>query len=504
MADMDGWNVCRTSVLTTGDIPWWDASVPGGGPLPEKAIAVNPGDVRLSGARLPKGFVTYPLLDKDFSDDEQVVEFVSEYGLVCCPYGQAMSRTKMEMEGAGVTARLLGRVRDEEEGAPGGLGLLRRGLVAVSRLVKGRNPESSFKGFEDQAQAYWQPMRIYYDGMNACDISSWAIEERRGFARCYDGDDMLPGTERLRALSCWAAQSGMGNYPICLVSFEEVRMTLYLLQLAAAVLQGCAAIEGTKSYRTRIGSLERSERSWLKSAPGYASPSEAECRRSNFEGYEKEALDALAREDRAKLAFDMFLRGRVNLLKALRAVGGSDYLDDGYRGLRPHEVLTCEEKRIVASAEARSRRLYADDSEALALLDMTPNYQGWEHLEEDLTLFAKACVSCGWEMGLGDGGAEFYSELCRDPSAVDIAVCLDASKGHMSLQRAIAIQLFEYVGEAGEDWKTCDWCGEPFYMVNRSSRLLDGNKSRKSARARVPESPVCSGAHRKRLEREGD
>ena len=104
------WEIYDCDLVDVGELyPCPDSSA-----LP-KALAIHFERPPREAEGLPKGFSTKVLLDYDFSDDEQVLEFTRQYGLVTCPYAGAIDRTSMAIEEPFGYRRLLNSVVRERE-----------------------------------------------------------------------------------------------------------------------------------------------------------------------------------------------------------------------------------------------------------------------------------------------------------------------------------------------------------------------------------------------------
>ena len=85
------WVVYGCSIVDLGE---------GGARYPKlpRAIRIDRDKELKKAVALPRGFVTKVLLDYDFSNDEQVLSFLREYGPVMCPYAGAIDRTFAAIE----------------------------------------------------------------------------------------------------------------------------------------------------------------------------------------------------------------------------------------------------------------------------------------------------------------------------------------------------------------------------------------------------------------------
>ena len=116
---------------------------------------------------LPRGFVTKVLLDYDFSDDEQVLSFLREYGPVMCPYAGAIDRTFAAIEDPLSYRRLLHSVVSERQAEDE-----RRDGGAFARLfddqVHGvggiRTPDRGFHPYNGLANRRLQPLGHHSPG----------------------------------------------------------------------------------------------------------------------------------------------------------------------------------------------------------------------------------------------------------------------------------------------------------------------------------------------------
>lgn len=254
------WVVYDCSIVDLGE---------GGAGYPKlpRAIRIDRDKELKKAVALPRGFVTKVLLDYDFSDDEQVLSFLREYGPVMCPYAGAIDRTFAAIEDPLSYRRLLHSVvserQAEDERRDGGAFARLFSIVRDMRDRMGSrdrwplDPSENFSGC-DYA---WDAKRLFYSGMTASAESDYLRAGCRGFVRYLEDDDKLVGTERLRALAWNEAagrhhDAGFWEAPPCLISLEETRAVLYLLQMASVVLQGFSYIDDTASER-HITGLQR-------------------------------------------------------------------------------------------------------------------------------------------------------------------------------------------------------------------------------------------------------
>ena len=454
---------------------------------------------------LPEGFVTYPLLDCDFSDDETVLRFVNDYGIVMCPYGGAIERTFAAIEDPTFYRRLLyglSRRRTEEVEEGGGLGSWLRRLFVPGRFDgDDRYPDPSvrFTGCDAEMDV----KDVLYEGMSASNVSEYlrTASPSPGFIHHFEDDRRLVSTERMRALAMndaarEHANTGQWHLPDCLVSLEEVRETLYLLQLSAAVLQGYAYMDGVELERKLTGPYGRGLRE--RYAPDATSSEEDRERGRHL------ANHAVRFESNIRLSerlFSLFFEGRPNLLKALYSV--CPHTDASARQPHaPESLLSDEERSFVEGIVHRAEASCQGDEEALALLSARPlwDVQGnfGDGLRDSLAVFVEACLTNCW----GTFAYELIStEPLRGGRYEDGGPRFRIGTNRMTLQRAIAGQLVSYLRDAKANWKRCEVCGEPFYLRNKSKKPVAPGKERVRRRNRLPTDPTCSEAHRMRAVR---
>lgn len=476
--------------------------------VPKAIRVLRNGRIR-EAAELPRGFVTYPLLDYDFSSDEEVLKFVNEYGIVMCPYAGAVDRTFAAIEEPVIYRRMLHRIaaetkRDEPErtGFFGGF-LLRLFRPAVSERPRLIDPSEAFGGCD----AEWDSKELFYRGLRASTESDYIRANRMGFMGYFDEDGRLVGTERIRALAMNEAASehaktGEWKYPDCLISLEEVRGTLYLLQVAAVVLQGFSYLDGSTDEKRNAG-IQRN-RYAKKFIPKGPQDEETRRRAIDFADSTAKALVATRRTERM---FAIFFAGRPNLLKALYsacnwAICSWDYPDS--RPGVPDGILSESERQVVVERLAAAKVKYEDDPKTLELLDKRPMQAGWGHLEENLGIFMQACLNNGW----GTEGHKLVSEESfKFGEFKDGGPTFAPGDNRMTLQRAIAEQLASYLEEEASSWQICEECGEPYIYHNTSPKLVTPDEVRKreaegrKTRKRLPSTTTCSDTHRMRLSR---
>ncbi len=450
---------------------------------------------------LPRGFATYPLLDYDFSDDAQVLKFVNAYGLVMCPYGGAIDRTFAAIEDPDAYRRLLFACVREREG-----GELRGGAIIgrlASALGLGRprggdlslDPSADFRGCDVEADA----RGVLHDGVNATPETLYVVERKLGFFGALEGS--LLDTERLRAEATNEVareRSGRGEWgrPDCLVSLEEVRRVLYLLQLASVVLRGYAYIDGSHDERRSTGQSTRRYRDEL--VPGGL---DSEEERSLVTRAAVRAAGIEAGERRVERLFMLFIAGRPNLLRALECVcPQAIYERDSpeRRSRLPKYVLGADESAEVEARLAEAREASSDDPETLALLDRRPLWQAWEYIERDLAVFLQACLTNCWGT---EGHPLVSTEELMAPGIEDGGKVFRQGTTRMTLQRAIAGQIVSDLKEPGNSWQRCEACGEPYVFRCTSTKPVKAGAERKDARRRLPSATTCSDAHRMRVAR---
>lgn len=477
-----------------------------------KAICFDGGKQLKKAVALPRGFTTKVLLDYDFSDDGQVLSFVKEYGPVMCPYAGAIDRTFAAIEEPTAYRRLLYSVvceRVKEDGRDEGTF-----SRLFSLLEDFRNPcdlcdpSERFEGCDYM----WDAKRLFYSGVTASAESDYLRTENRGFMRYLESDDKLVGTERLRAFAWNAAaekrrDSGIWEAPQCLVSLEETRAVLYLLQMAAVVLQGFSYIDVTLDERRNAGIRRRGYVNALEPV-SYGEASEDEIKRTkwaaNYVGGMQQDIRRIER------LFDLFIMGRPNLIKAFCSAGSSCItkfvFGPGATPALPDGILNAEEKQRVDRIVNKTRKRYEDDPETLALLDKRPLWQKWDGLQGDLAIFLEACLTNCWSP---DGHHLVEEDSLRVGGFEDGGVVFGGKGDRMTLQKAIAGQivenlelaskrLHESTQDGGEDeptWRVCSECGNLYMTRNRSRGLvLLGEKEPK--RVRLPTTPTCSEACR--------
>ena len=511
MENASMWDIYRCEIVDL------DTGFPQSQDVP-KAVRVLRGEPTKEAAELPQGFVTYPLLDYDFSADDEVLRFINEYGIVMCPYAGAIERTFAAIEEPVIYRRLLHRVvegRRREEPEDGGIFTwLQNHLNRPAAREELRLLDSSedFRGCDAQ----WDSKRLFYEGVNSSAECEYARANGIGFIEYLEDDSRLVGTERIRALAMNEAASsrqetGVWGYPDCLISLEEVRGTLYLLQVASVVLQGFAYLDGNADERRNAG-----RRRQLYTDPYVPKDPLSEEWREVADVHARYLGEVRSKTRRTERLFYLFLMGRPNLLRALHSVsswaicapcdlaslwgicaqdGPDNRLTVPAGTLSDSECLMAEER--LEAAEVR----FANDRDTLELLEKRPLQETWESLEGNLATFMEACLTNCWGpkghrlistesfrvTGLEDGGPYFCDR--------------------MTLQRAIASQVAAYREEPGSSWQLCEECGEPYIFRNTSPKVLTAadvesreGENRKT-RKRLPSAPTCSETHRMRLRR---
>lgn len=496
-----------------------------------KAILVHSERPCREAEALPKGFVTKVLLDYDFSDDGQVLEFTRRYGLVSCPYAGATDRTFMAIEDPFGYLRLLDgvvRERKDGDGDDARAGLWAR-LCGLFRVPGARDNDSE-AGYSDPLEGFkgceykWDAKRVFYSGLTASSESEYLRTNMRGFLRHLEGDDKLIGTERLRAFAWNEAamrheRTGEWVLPPCCVSLEEVRAVLYLLQMSSVVLQGFSYIDHTPSERQAAGILRRQIASQflLPSFEGV----DGETAWKNRYGANRVA-GTYQNARRVERLFQLFIMGRPNIVKAFCSLRGDCLMEyeEGDRermapGLVSNALNEPERQRAYRILE-EAKKANGDDPETLRLLDRRPVWGAWDgpqNLEGDLAIFLEACLTNCWTPenhhliedepllvgDLGDGGPYFENRANR-----------------MTLQRAIAEQIRYQLGvaikrlsprqraNASDDpaWQVCTECGALFMFRSTTDRLVMKGEGVPS-RDRHPSAETCSDRCRQRKRRAG-
>lgn len=521
------WEIYDCDLVDVGEL------YPGASMLP-KAIAVHFERPPREAEGLPKGFSTKVLLDYDFSDDKQVLEFTRQYGLVTCPYAGAIDRTFMAIEDPFGYRRLLNSIvharensEDTDNAHCASFWVRLGGAFHVRRQrggefdEMGADPSEGFKGCDFM----WDAKDVYYAGLTSSKESDCLRSNMRGFVRYLEGDDKLVGTERLRAF-VWNVEArrheetGVWALPLCLISLEEVRAVLYLLQVSSVVLQGFSYIDCTHSERTVTGDVRRKykQQFLMPSIKGVNKDVEE----LNKRGASRVAgmyLDIR----RTERLFQLFIMGRPNIVKALRSVKGDclvDCREDDREQAAPgviSDALKDPERRLVDRILDEAKESYKDDPETLRLLDLRPMWGAWEgprqNLEGDLAIFLEACLTNGWSprdhyliedeslrvADLGEGGPFFQNRANR-----------------MTLQKAIAEQILHQLDfakasliQSGKTnlknepvWHICSECGGLFMFRSTTNRLVLKGEG-KPNRDRIPTSDTCSETCRLRKSRAG-
>lgn len=526
------WGIYDCDLIDVGELyPRPDSSA-----LP-KALAIHFERPPREAEGLPKGFSTKVLLDYDFSDDEQVLEFTRQYGLVTCPYAGAIDRTSMAIEETFGYRRLLNSIvrereaskaaEDAEDAHSAGLWARLHGLLrdwhrrGDDRDTAAADPSEDFKGCDYM----WDAKRVFYSGLTSSKESDYLRSNMRGFVRYLESDDKLVGTERLRAFA-WNEEarrheeSGEWVLPLCLISLEEVRAVLYLLQVSSVVLQGFSYIDHTLSERQAAGRVRR------KYASQFLLPStegvDDEVVRKNIYGANRAAAtyQGVRRTERL---FQLFIMGRPNIVKALRSVRG-DCLGVFREGDRERlapgvisDALDESERQRVDRILDEAKESSKDDPETLRLLDLRPIWGAWEdprqNLEGDLAIFLEACLTNGW--------VPRNHRLIEDESLMvgdlgDGGPCFEDRANRMTLQKAIAEQIRHQLDVANQSlspnqranaskepaWHVCSECGRLFMFRSTTDRLVMEGEG-KPDRDRIPSAETCSNMCRQRKSRAG-
>lgn len=512
------WSVYHCDLIEPREIGLDGASLP-------KAIRIDRSKVFQEAIALPKGFTTKVLLGFDFSDDDQVLEFVNKYGIVMCPYGGEIDRTLGSIEDPFVCQRLLHRIVEQRSGGEEGksglrnwlAGFLERGLPRSgkpkSELI---DPSMAFTGCD----ADWDATRVVYEGLHESLESNYLQAANRGFVNLFKEDDKLVGTERLRAAAVnkavrQHAETRVWEAPDCLISLEEVRANLYLSQVAAVVLHGFSYVSNSVDGK-RITGIQAN-----RLARSVISGSERE---KKVDGKREAAMQAyeqrIASRQQIERLYGLFFQGRPNLIRALRAVRPWSLTLPGVESeaaeIAMPDVggLTIDEKERADRRLAEARESWRDDSDALALLDLHPNWMGWKTFQSDLAIYVTACLTSCWSSA-GHHLVEEESLRVGDPDGDQAYIV--AGSNRMTLQRAIAQQIVEHLDNAriGRDlpekdrmsafgknpvWKICSQCGSLYQFRSTTNRLvLEGEE--KPRRKNFPVEDTCSDACRKRKAR---
>lgn len=488
-----------------------------GYPKLPRAIRIDRDKELKKAVALPRGFVTKVLLDYDFSDDEQVLSFLREYGPVMCPYAGAIDRTFAAIEDPLSYRRLLHSVvserQAEDEKRDGGAFARLFGIVRDMRerfVHQGGRPLDASEDYAG-CDYVWDAKRLFYSGMNASAESDYLRTERRGFVRYLEDDDKLVGTERLRALAWNRAaderrETGVWDPPQCLVSLEETRAMLYLLQGAAVVLQGFSYIDFTVDERRNAG-IQRRRYAKALQPKSFDGVDDEEARKIRWASNHVGGMQLDIR--RVERLFDLFIMGRPNLIKALLAVCPSSLerfdSPDARPGL-PDGILSSSEAMRVEGTLAKARELHEGDAKTLELLELRPQWQAWGFLKEDLAIFLEACLTNCWDVG---SHRLVETGVLRVGGLEDGGAFFGGSADRMTLQKAIAEQIVENLElaskklhesrqDGGEDkpsWQVCSECGNLYMARSKSKRLiLLGEEEPK--RVKLPTATTCSEACR--------
>ena len=488
-----------------------------------KAILIDRENSIKEAVGLPRGFTTKVLLDYDFSDDDQVLGFVRGYGPVMSPYGGAVDRTLAAIEDPVTYRRLLySVVRDREEEDRGReerrdtgvfarlFGRVRRpDGASVFREGGPLDPSEEFKGCDYM----WDAKRLFYSGMNASAESDYLRMAHRGFVRYLEDDDKLVGTERLRALAWNRAarvhgETGEWLAPQCLISLEEVRAVLYLLQVSAVVMQGFSYLDGTISERRNTGAQRR--RYVNRFLPGsYDKDDDV----SRIEAAANRTANMQGKIRLVERLFWLFISGRPHLIRAFREVRPGclqSFRDPDGRPWVPDGILSEGERDRVARCLDDARERFSDDSEALSLLVMRPVWQAWDGLQGDLSVFLTACLTSCWSSG---GHHLVENGVLQVGGFEDGGPFFGLGADRMTLQRAIAGQILENLGIADRDlhasgknaeapggdgepvWKVCSECGNLFIFRSTSRKPILLGEERATKR-KMPTATTCSDACR--------
>lgn len=468
-----------------------------------KAIMIHRREPLREVEALPKGFATKVLLGYDFSRDDDVFGFICEYGPVMCPYAGAMERAIAAIRQPTVYGDLLGSIVMERTGG----GAVRGPMELTLNGLIGRRPSLASDRFID-CDVEADARNLYYKGVQESAETGYLIEHGRGFARRFE--DALIDSERFRvsALRDVARLSkGEGIEladPDCLVSLEEARMMLYTFQVSSLVLDSHSYfIHGGREKLGRSAQLVKYAGELIPEGDRADRDSEA-CRAGCAMALTEAGIRQIER------TFALFIQGRPNLIKAFRAViPNSIVLNDGPdHGSRwmPGGILSEMERRAADDRLTEARNKFSDDAEALDLLEMTPQWEAWEHALEDSAIFIEACLTDGW----GDGGHRLISTpILRVEGYGDGGPVFGKRTGRMTLQRALAEQVVEQLEVARAEakkpgrksrestgaWKVCRVCGS-LYMYRSTSRKAVPAGEGKPSRNNLPTAPTCSEACR--------
>lgn len=505
MENTEYWSVYDCEIVDLKVGPEADSSLP-------RAIRYDRGHPLKKAIALPRGFVTKVLLDYDFSDDNDVLSFVRDYGPVMCPYAGAISRTLAAIEEPFSYRRLLNSVVSDSKDEPRGAGAFVRlfGVLRERFVHRGGRPLDASEDYMG-CDYVWDAKRLFYSGMNASAESDYLRTERRGFVRYLEDDNRLVGTERLRALAWNRAagerrETGIWDPPQCLVSLEETRGTLYLLQVAAVVLQGFSYIDFTVGERHNAG-IQRRRYVKALQPKSFDGVDEEEARKIRWASNHVGGMQLDIR--RVERIFDLFIMGRPNLIKALLAVC-PDSLErfDGphARPGLPDGILSSSEVVRVEGTVAKARELHAGDAQTLRLLELRPQWQAWSLLQEDLAIFLEACLTNCWDVG---SHHLVETDVLRVGGLEEGGALFGGSADRMTLQKAIAEQIVENLElaskklhesrqDGGEDrpsWQVCSECGN-LYMARSKSRRLILLGEEEPKRVKLPTATTCSEACR--------
>lgn len=379
--------------------------------------------------------------------------------------------------------------------------------------------KSKASGIVSSFDGQWAPKDMLYAALHASPVADYLYINKLGFIARYFDDECLLGSERLRARALLHGADGAGNPGSCLLfAFEEVRLTLYILQVAAVVMQGRSYLEHEQAETIKHG--KRVEKARERFTPTDIEEMEADLEKKSPEnkGAYRRLISRTVTGDSEYhdvfRLFGLFFQGRQNLLKAVKAIASGAISDmdsnfsDPYGGA-PH--LNADEEERIGAIERRALAGGADPS----LLSMRPYVPLWLQMEDDLTLFLESCITCDW---FPLPSELIGTDVLKRGSFADGGKDFSEAKFMWPFQRAIASQLVEYLRYAEksrqnratpgsveqvankESWQLCEWCGEPFLFKNATPSLIKSSVA-KNTRHRLPTSPYCCDAHRMSVSR---
>ncbi len=511
------WTVYNCELVDLADMDIEDVGV-------QKAIQIYRDDVKMTAVDIPKGFTTKVLLDYDFSDDEQVLSFVREYGPVMCPYAGAIERTFAAIEEPVTYRRLLHSISykpdDSKKEDDGSSGFFARLFGRVRNYQETPRSIDKFDEAFAGCDAMWDAKRLFYMELHKSTESEYARTNRAGFMRYLEDDDKLVGTERIRAAAMNKAArefhvTGQWVFPDCLIALEEVRSVLYLLQVSAIVMQGFSFIDDTLDER-RNAEIQRHryKKSYLpRQNVKDQSKEEAECTRRAKYGAENIANQHVQIR-RMKRLFGLFIAGRPNIIKAFKTVRNDSLasMDRDDDTVELDGIFSETEQKKIERRLEEAQTAYNKDDATKALLNLQPAWWAWGKMIDDVALFLSACLTSCWST---DGHRLIETPALRVGSyATDGGAYFAQGTDRMTLQRAIAKQIVSNLDFASKKlhqsaslekaepvWQICECCGLPFIFRNTSKKLISVDAERRSTRNKLPSAPTCSDICRMRLKR---